>query len=187
MKKTKRMLLILCAAILLTAFGATMALAASTPTPSTPPATETTPSQGVFAEVGPRSCQPGEIPQLTDEEKAAMEEKRAEMRAQMEALNEKWSALTDAQKEEYYAIQDKAIDAKLELIDKYLSQGLIDEQTAAAMKEKLNAEKARIREDGRMPWMGGRGKCGKGGRMRCGMGDGMPPAPPANTTTTPQA
>lgn len=78
---------------------------------------------------------------ISDEQKTKMEAKKAEKKA-------KWDALSDAQKEELYGLQDKSIDAQIEAIDKCLTFGLIDQEMAQDMKERLNEAKALMREDG---------------------------------------
>ncbi len=126
----------------------------------------------------------GQWPELTDEQKAAMEAKRAEMeaamaekKAAMDAAIEAWDAMTDEQKEEVYALKDKEIDAKIALIDKYVSLGLISEDEAKTAKEMLENCKTEMRENGFLPdfgrFMGGGfGGCepmekGMGKRGRC--------------------
>jgi hypothetical protein len=102
---------------------------------------------------------------LTDEQKAEMEAKKAEM----DAISEKWSALTDVQKEEIYSLKEKASGIDNQIIDKYLEWGLIDEETAAEMKAGLTERMTQMRENGRMPLLRGKGGFGKGrhGKFGC--------------------
>lgn len=95
---------------------------------------------------------------LTDEQKAELEAKKAEMesqisemKAKVQALVEKWNALTDAQKEEVYALKDLEFDAQIETIDKYVALGLVAEQDVAEVKTKLTDMKTVIRENGNLP------------------------------------
>lgn len=94
---------------------------------------------------------------LTEEQKTEMEAKRV----QMEAMTEKWSALTDAQKEEIYALKEKASRINSQIIDKYLEWGLMDQNTADEMKAGLTESITRMRENGKMPFMRGQGGFGK--------------------------
>ncbi len=111
-----------------------------------------------------------ERPVLTDEQKAEMEARHQKM---TEAQS-KWGAVTDAQKEEIYALKDKAIDVDAQIIDKYLEWGVIDSDTGAEMKSRLSDRKTQMRDSGRMPGFGGKG--GRGHK-------GMPPqgAPDSGT------
>ena len=102
----------------------------------------------------PPSASPKEQPKLTDEQKAELKAKHDEMKAIMENANKKWLTLTDAQKEEIYALRDKTIDIKGQIIDKYLALGLIDAKTANSMKTKLMSGKEKMRENGAMPFFG---------------------------------
>ncbi len=95
---------------------------------------------------------------LTDEQKEKMEE----IRANMEASQEKWAALTDEQKEEIYALRENAADIDGQIIDKYLEWGLINEETADQMKERISEGIANMRENDRFPMLAGRGEHIKG-------------------------
>lgn len=101
---------------------------------------------------------------LTEEQKTEIEARKAEMAAKMAemeanraASQEKWNSLTDEQKEEIYSLHDKSIDSNIQIIDKYLEYGLITQGEAAVMKENLENCKARMREDGNMPFLGDKG------------------------------
>lgn len=83
-------------------------------------------------------------PELTAEQKA-------EHLAKIQDSQKKWSALTDAQKNEIYALYDKQIDLKSQTIDQYLQYGIIDKDTADKMKSKLAERKEQIRKSGKMP------------------------------------
>ncbi len=85
--------------------------------------------------------------QLTDEQKAELEAMKARMRKSLE----KWNALTDDQKNEIYKLKDQIFDIEGKIIDKYLSFGLIDQDTANNMKKNMSEAKTRMRENGRMP------------------------------------
>ncbi|NDL68409.1 DUF2680 domain-containing protein [Anaerotalea alkaliphila] len=110
---------------------------------------------------------------------SSIENTREARRAAQEAAQEKWDALTDAQKEEIYALKEEAADSEGKIADKYLEWGLIDEETATQMKERLTERVQDLREDGRMPMLGGRGGHGKGGQGR----GGFRCAPTADGTT----
>ncbi len=96
----------------------------------------------------------GEMPELTDEEKALFEEKRKEIEefaAKHEETLEKWAALTEAQKNELYAIEEQSIALEKQKIDKQLELGLIDQETADAAKAELDKVVADMRENDIMP------------------------------------
>lgn len=97
-----------------------------------------------------------EHPALTKEQKAEMKARKV----QFDALQKKWAALTDAQKEEIYALKDKAADIRAQIIDKYLEWGIIDKAEAADMKKRIIESKTNMRESGRMPMSGGHCKDG---------------------------
>jgi hypothetical protein len=118
------------------------AFAASSSTPATTTTNPTTSSQ--CTRDGNRPPRP------TDAQ-------REEMKAKADASKTKFDSLTDAQKEELYAIKDKAIASEIQLIEKSLSLGVIDAATATEMKERLNEQKTSMREDDRLPLPGGKG------------------------------
>lgn len=105
---------------------------------------ETQPS--VTEVYGRKPCQ-----QLTPEQKAEMDAKRKAWLAKIQDSQKKWSALTDAQKNEIYALIDKQIDIKAQTIDQYLANGIIDKETADKMRAKLNERKTQMRQSGKMP------------------------------------
>ena len=70
-----------------------------------------------------------------------MDAKRKEWHTKIQNSQNKWSTLTDAQKNEIYALIDKQIDIKLQTIDKYLGYGVIDKDTADKIKTKLTERK----------------------------------------------
>ncbi len=92
-----------------------------------------------------------ERPQLTPEQKAEMDAKRKEWIAKIQDSQNKWSTLTNAQKNEIYALMDQQIDIKIQTIDKYLEDGVIDKDSADKIKAKLSEHKAKMRESGKMP------------------------------------
>lgn len=131
---------------------------------------------------------------LTDEQKAEMEARMAEMEtrmAEMEAAraarDETWNALTDEQKEELYALYDAKIDAEIAIVQKQLSLGLLSEDEAAAQIARLEENKAAFRENGIWGGMVKRGGglgCGrKGGMMKGGWNEDGFSSPD-NTTAT---
>ncbi|MCL1919292.1 MAG: DUF4407 domain-containing protein [Peptococcaceae bacterium] len=85
---------------------------------------------------------------LTDEQKAEIETHKTNMEAQKANLEEKWNALSEAQKEELYGLHDNTIDSHMAAIDKYLDLGLIDAAIAQDMKDKLTEAKNSMRENG---------------------------------------
>ena len=98
---------------------------------------------------------------LTDEQKAErtekqeqMKSKRTEMENRMSLQKEQWDGLTAEQKEELYSLQDKTIEAQIAVIDKYLELGVIDEETAQSMKDRLVEGNTYMRENDGMPGLG---------------------------------
>ncbi|MPW26753.1 hypothetical protein GC105_13255 [Alkalibaculum sp. M08DMB] len=79
------------------------------------------------------------------------EEQKTDMKIKHSEMKEKWSTLSDEQKEEIYKLMDKEIDIRIESINYYLSLGIIDEETATKMKEKLTENKIQIRERDQFP------------------------------------
>jgi Zn-dependent M16 (insulinase) family peptidase len=82
------------------------------------------------------------------------------------ALQKKWSALTDEQKEEIYALKEKAADIQAQIIDKYQKWGIIDKSTADDMKEKITERKNKMRKSDKIPMPGIRGRYGKNENKR---------------------
>jgi predicted transglutaminase-like cysteine proteinase len=128
------------------------------------------------AKMGEMRRGPGKMPELTEEQKAEMEAKKAEMEAKVKARQEKWDNLSEEQKNELYAMQDKIGDTQIEIIDKQLELGLIDEETAKTQKEQIAERKTKTRENGGC-FMGG-GKAKMPGRGNFGKMT-PPPAPDA--------
>jgi hypothetical protein len=124
---------------------------------------------------------PGKIPELTEEQKAEMETKKAEMDAKRKAVREKWDSLSEEQKNELYALQDKIGGAQIEIIDKQLELGLIDEETAKIQKEQIAERQTKIRENGGCFMGGGKGKMPGRGNF------GKMTPPPAPDATAPDA
>lgn len=88
---------------------------------------------------------------LTDEQKAEMDQKIQEEAAQREAQIAKWNALTDAQKESIYAIQDEIDELQQSIIDKYVTLGLMDSTTASELKSEIIKKTETMRTNGEMP------------------------------------
>ncbi len=91
---------------------------------------------------------------LTPEQKAEIEVKRKAWIAKMQESQKKWSALTDAQKNEIYDLVDKQIDIKIQTIDRMATNGVIDKDTADKMKSGLTERKVNMRKSGAMPLFG---------------------------------
>lgn len=91
--------------------------------------------------------------QLTPEQKAEREAKKKEWNAKIQESQKKWSALTDAQKNEIYDLMEKQIDIKIQMIDKYTANGVIDKDTAEKMKARLLERKTNMRSSGKMPML----------------------------------
>lgn len=118
-----------------------------------------------------------ERPSLTEEQKAEFEKERQQHQQQMEAMHSKWQALGDAQKEEIYKLEEQRLDLELQMAEKYLAAGLIDQKRADEMKEHIKQRKADLRKDSRLPMMTIGGKRGRGGK---GFGDSQAAPPMGN-------
>ncbi|GEM_PF-4699225 len=103
----------------------------------------------------------GEKSELTDEQKAEIEERQAEMQETRQAREDAWANLTDEQKEDIYSLQEQIAKLHNELADQYSEYGLIDSETAAKIKEETTDRVQKIRESGSLPMLqaigGGRG------------------------------
>lgn len=108
--------------------------------------------------------------QLSEEEKA----KREAMKEALKTAKEKWAALTDEQKQQIYALWDQSAALNSQMIDKYVELGVLDEKTAAALKEQLTEIQNKVKEKGKMPMLG------KGGHRKGGKNSGEKP----ETSTT---
>lgn len=118
-----------------------------------------------------------ERPAMTEEQKAEFEKERRQHQQQMEAMHSKWQALGDAQKEEIYKLEEQRLDLELQMAEKYLAAGLIDQKRADEMKEHIKQRKADLRKDSRLPMMTIGGKRGRGGK---GFGDSQAAPPMGN-------
>ena len=88
-----------------------------------------------------------DCPELTDEQKAKMKE----LKAKMSEAKDKWEKLTNAQQDTIYALDEKAVADKKEIIKQYVSLGLIDEATANELIEQLTNRHATMKEKREMP------------------------------------
>ncbi len=90
--------------------------------------------------------------ELTDD----MKEEMAARREAMIAAREKWDALTDEQKDEIYDLEDQIGALRGQIINRYQQWGIMDEETAAGIQERITERLSNMREEGRMPMGGGR-------------------------------
>lgn len=72
-------------------------------------------------------------------------------RADQKVSSEAWDALTDAQKNELYAAKEAVDAAQKALYDKAAEYGLVDEETAEAMKQSTDETTASMRENDQPP------------------------------------
>ena len=82
-----------------------------------------------------------------------------------ETTQSNWDALTEEQKEEIYGLKDQSYSVQVQIIEKYLEWGLIDEATATDMKTSLEERQTSMRENNKAPLLGRRG--GRGMRGNC--------------------
>ena len=73
--------------------------------------------------------------------------------------------LTDEQKTEVKGILDQIGALREQLIDKFVGYGVLSQEKADAMKERMQERAARAEENGYLPAFGRRGGMMKGGRM----------------------
>ena len=85
-----------------------------------------------------------EGPDATKEEIARS---HAQMMEKMKEMQAKFDALTDEQKKEIYDLYDKINVSKVELLDKYVSFGLITEQQAATVRQQLGQYAQNMRNE----------------------------------------
>jgi tRNA A37 N6-isopentenylltransferase MiaA len=81
------------------------------------------------------------------------------------------SDLSEAQKNELYALQEQRFKLDQQMIDKYLELDLITEDQATLMKERMNDRTERMLNNGFVPGIGG-GFGGKGIGFGGGYGGG---------------
>ncbi len=91
---------------------------------------------------------------------AAEQAERDQKRAAFEAAKTKWDALSAAQKNQVYAIEEKIVALEKEQLDKLVELGVIDKATADSKKADLDSKLASLKSNGSMPF----GKGGKGGK-----------------------
>ncbi len=94
--------------------------------------------------IGQSSSDEKQPPKLTDEQKA-------DLNRRFERMEQSWRALSDGQREQIYKMQDKAIDANIKVIEKYIEYGVILPETGKELIEMLKQEKIDIRNDNRIP------------------------------------
>ncbi len=82
---------------------------------------------------------------LTDEQKAEKEAMRAEGEKAFKEAKAKWDALTDAQKETLYKLQEEKIDLEIKSVKTMSDLGLTDKTQAEEMIKMLTEHKAQIR------------------------------------------
>lgn len=107
-----------------------------------------------FASTLPNDSRESNQPILSDQQKT-------EIKAKHEEFNQKWSTLSNTQKEKIYKLVDKEIDIKNQMIDEYLSFGFIDKESATIMKTKLNECKTKMREKDSFPIFDMKGRYSK--------------------------
>jgi hypothetical protein len=71
-----------------------------------------------------------------------------------DALN-KWNSLTDSQKSEIYGLQEKMAALKKQMIDKYSEYGVIDNDAAEKIKERIDTRMNKMKTSGKAPFMFG--------------------------------
>ncbi len=156
--KKKNLLIVLVALTLVIAMSVT-AFAATTPTEIVDSITQGAAgiTQGAFGNkfFGDRP----ERGNLTDEQKAEMDARRE----QMIAMNEKWNNLSESQKNEIYNLKDAQSKIDEQILDKYVSWGLMDKDTAADIRTQITERNTQMRENGMMPMAGGKGGFGRHG------------------------
>ena len=79
------------------------------------------------------------------------EMRRQDWMEKQKAAGEKWSALTQEQKEEIYALMDSRAAADAALIDKLAELGVIDQADADRIKQHMQEGLAEIKESGDFP------------------------------------
>lgn len=83
-------------------------------------------------------------PALTEEQK---DEMAKQMEAEYKAMQEKFNALSDDQKKEIYDLYDKVNVAKIRLLDKYVEFGLMSEDEAKDIQQRMSQMAEKIRNE----------------------------------------
>lgn len=82
----------------------------------------------------------------------------ANVENKFDAARKKWNSLSDDQKAEIYDIKGKIADLRKQLADKYKEFGIIGEETAEKVKNRISERHEHMKENGRMPYFGKRRK-----------------------------
>lgn len=75
-------------------------------------------------------------------------------RPDLGAIRDKWSSLTDAQKQQVYTLMEQEMAAREKLLNQYASLGLIDQDKADAIKHHMQEHLTRLKESGECPFPG---------------------------------
>lgn len=138
-----------------TAFAETQSPGQNKSAAPTTPATTTAPQNKPTTQELP-TVPPAESPAQTPSQAPQTspkgnEKPMDEQKNKRDEISEKLEQLTEAQKEEIYCLKDKIIKINMQIVDKYLKWGVIDKDTAKYIKEKLEATKLQMRQNGKLP------------------------------------
>lgn len=104
----------------------------------------------------------------------------AQKQAQIDEQMEKWTALSEAEKDQVYEISAKSREVLKDMVQKYLSLDLIDQDEADKILEQIE-QQAEMEENGDMPPLGG--GFGKGMNMIKRINIDTEPIPATETTS----
>lgn len=104
----------------------------------------------------------------------------AQKQAQIDEQMEKWTALSEAEKDQVYEISAKSREVLKDMVQKYLSLDLIDQDEADKILEQIE-QQAEMEENGDMPPLGG--GFGKGMNMIKRINTDTEPIPATETTS----
>jgi ribosomal protein S20 len=97
------------------------------------------------AETNTESVTVSETNKKCSESKSAFKEK-------IKQAKEKWSTLTDAQKQEVYAILEDQMKAESNLMDKLVELGVLEKDDAEMLKSRMTEKFNEMKESGEFPF-----------------------------------
>lgn len=94
------------------------------------------------------------------------DEKKSAFKEKWKQAQEKWSSLNDSQKDEVYSLLEKELSAKITVMEKLTSLGIIQKEDFEAMKAHMEEEFKDAKKDREFPFPKLRSKNKGKGRSR---------------------
>lgn len=85
-------------------------------------------------------------------------ELKAAFEKKMQKANEKWNSLTDKQKNEIYALLESEMQVEINLLDKLVEFGVMEEADATMLKTYMMDKYTKLKESGEFPLYRQKGK-----------------------------